>query len=75
MGNGPNEPVVFTRDDAERLVRIEEKLDALSDFKDIINRNENQTIRNTTSIRYIKWIVGGLGSGGLLIILKIVGVF
>lgn len=67
MANGGNEPIVFTRDDSERLIRIETKLDALNGIKD-------KVIRNTTAIRYIKWLVGSMCSGGLFLILRVVGV-
>ncbi|KKL73915.1 hypothetical protein LCGC14_2070180, partial [marine sediment metagenome] len=43
----------FTRQDAERLARIETKLDSVLKVKE-------QTIKNTTAIKYIKWVIGSI---------------
>ncbi len=63
--NGNNQPLTFTRADAERLTRIESKIDEVLGLK-------TQVTRNTTIIRIFKWIIaGGSGlSGGLLALLK-----
>jgi len=49
MGNGPNEPIQFTREDAARLVRIEGLLNGLNGIK-------IQVVRNTTWLKAIRWI-------------------
>ncbi len=68
MANGKDEPLVFTRQDSERLTRIESKIDEVLGLK-------TQVTRNTTTIRIFKWIIaGGSGlSGGLLALLKYFG--
>lgn len=78
MANGDNEPVVFTRADSDRLTRIEGKLDdlvkAFNGLKNTVVHNGKQTVRNTTAVKYLKWIVGGSGLGGLIILLRVAGV-
>jgi len=78
MSNGPNEPVVFTRADSDRLARIEDKVDALvgafNGLKNTVVSNGKQTIRNTTWIKTLKYVMGGGGFGLVIVILRVVGV-
>lgn len=78
MANGDNEPVVFTRADSDRLTRIEGKLDdlvgAFNGLKNTVVSNGKQTIRNTTWIKAIRYVVGGSGFGLILVVLRVFGV-
>lgn len=65
--NGKNEELTFTREDSDRLVRIETKLDALNGLK-------AKVIKNATWIKALRYVVGGSGFGLILVILRVFGV-
>ena len=78
MGNGSNEELTFTREDSERLTRIEEKVDSLvtafNGLKNTVVSNGKQTIRNATWIKALRYTVGGSGLGLILVVLRVFGV-
>ena len=70
--NGKNEPVVFTRDDAERLARIENKLDSLNGFKKAFESYQDHhdkehdkidiELKDRISKKGLKWVLTIIGS-------------
>jgi hypothetical protein len=67
MANGKNEPLTFTREDSERLVRIEGGLQDLTvEMREYIkthNELHARTRRQRTKV--LLWLISGSGGVGL----------
>ena len=85
MSSGPNEPVVFTREDSDRLARIEGKMNdlakAFTGYQKQHNNDHNkidEALEDKMSKKGLKWALGILCPiilGGGTALLKLVGLF